>query len=250
MRLPEVLKPNGAKIIYFLFLLIIAPFPYLVFSDTSGQYEVNWIWGFPPLVSWVYDYLPASLQGLNIGIIEISTLKTIYLFIPSYAIFIFLLSCGIGLVVDKIRARYEITTFRGLLWRKLERRSNLLKKLEKPKKVEEKEEPKKEEKPEEKKEEPEEIEEIDKEKLEEMAKLIREEESFLKSQKEKLRKYMDEANIKKLKTMGVDVKENKLLCFSCNRWVKLPKGKLKKLIEKHGFDVIWEYECPDCKRKK
>jgi len=279
MHLPQFFKPNGAKIIYFLFLLVVAPFPYLIFSEASSQYEVNWIWGFPPLVSWIYDYLPSSLQEININILEISKVKTIYLFIPSYAFFIFLLSCVIGLILEKIKARYGITTFRGLLYRKIEMREIKPKDIiqhskrikEMPKKEVKKEEVKPEEKP---KEEPkkeelkpkekikreeieekeevklEEIEELDEEKIKEMSTLIREEEGFLKEQKEKLQKYLDEMNVKRLKSIGADVKENKILCSGCKRWIKLPKGKLTKLIEKHGFDVIWEYKCPECKGKK
>ena len=235
-------------------MLVVAPFPYLVFSEASGQYEVNWIWGFPPLVSWIYDYLPSSLQALNIGILEINKLKTIYFFIPSYAFSIFLLACTIGLVVKKIKMRYGITTFRGLLWRKIEKiETKPLKKVELPKKEEKpKEKPKEEIKPEKEKEEvkPEELEEIGEEKITEMSALIREEEAFLREQKEKLQKYLDERNVKKLKGIGVDVKENKVICSGCKRWVQLKKGELTKLIEKHGFDVIWEYRCPDCKEKK
>ena len=103
MGLLNFLKPNGAKIIYFLFLLVVGPFPYFIFSEGLGQYEVKWIWGFPPLISLIYDFLPSSLQELNIGILEISTVKTTYYWIPTYAFFIFLLSCVIGLIMDKLR---------------------------------------------------------------------------------------------------------------------------------------------------
>ncbi len=254
MHLPPFLKPNGAKIIYFLFLLVVAPFPYLIFSETLSQYEVNWIWGFPPLISWIYDYLPASLQELNIGLLEISNVKIIYLFIPSYAFVIFLLSCVIGLIVDKIKVRYGITSFRGLLWKKLQRKGpKPSKKAEKPEKIEKaKEEPKEEEKVEEKKEEKlEEIEgRIDEEKIKKVAELIREEETFLRERRKELQKFLDEMNVKKLKNMGIDMKQNKILCSDCKKWKTLPKGKLTKLIEEHGLDVIWEYRCPDCKGRK
>jgi len=259
MHLPQFLKPNGAKIIYFLFFLIVAPFPYFIFSEALSQYEVKWIWGFPPLISFIYDYLPASLQELNVGIFEISEIKTTYYWTPTYALFIFLLSCVIGLVIEKIRVRYGITTFRGLLWRKLEKREiKPSEKVEQPKKIGEKkeEEPKEEPKEEEKKEEAEpeekkeEVKEMDEEKIKEMSTLIREEETFLKEQRKELQKFLDEMNVKKLKSMGVDIKENKILCSGCKEWKTLPKGKLTKLMEKHGLDIIWEYKCPDCEDKK
>jgi len=253
MSLIEFFKPNGPKIIYFLFLLVVAPFPYFIFSETLGQYEVKWIWGFPPLVSLTYDYLPSSLQEFNIGIFEISQIKTTYYWIPTYALFIFLLSCVIGLIVNKIKVRYNITTFRGLLWRKLEKtETKPLEKVEQPGKIEKKEEQLKEEKIEEKKEEvkPEEIKEMGEKKIEEMAKVIREEESLLKEQKKELQKYLDETNIKRLKSMGVDMKENKILCSGCKQWKTIPKRKLMKLIQEQGFDIIWEYKCPECQRKK
>ena len=123
-------------------------------------------------------------------------------------------------------------------------------KEEKPKKEERpKEEPKKEEKKEEVKS-VEKIKEMGEEEIKEMSTLIREEETFLKEQKKRLQKYLDETNIQKLKSIGVDVKENKILCSGCKRWIRLPRGKLMKLIEKYGFDIIWEYRCPDCKGKK
>jgi len=254
MKLPEFLKPNGAKIMYFLFMLAVAPFPYFIFSETLGQYEIEWVWGFPPLISLIYDYLPSSLQEINAGILEISKIKTIYFYIPSYAFFIFLLSCAIGLIVEKIRMRYGITAFRGLLWRKIEKiETKPFKKVKLPKKVEKpKEKPKEEIKPEEEKEEIEleELEEVGEGKITEMSTLIREEETFLREQKEKLQRYLDEMNVKKLKSIGVDVKENKIICSGCKQWIQLRKGGLMKLIERHGFDVIWEYKCPDCKRKK
>jgi len=249
MKLPEFLKPNGAKIIYFLFMLVVAPFPYFIFSETLGQYEVEWVFGFPPLVSWIYDYLPSSLQAINAGILEISKVKTIYFFIPSYAFSIFLLACAISLIVEKIRMRFGITTFRGLLWRKVEKMEfKPLEKVKLPKKVEK---PKEEIELEEKKEvKPEEIGEVGEEKITEMSTLIREEETFLREQKERLQKYLDEMNVKKLKSIGVDVKENKIICSGCKRWIQLRKGRLMKLIERYGFDIIWEYRCPECKHKK
>lgn len=262
------LKPNGPKIIYFLFLIVIAPFPYFAFSEALSQYEVKCVWGFPPIVSLIYDYLPSSLQELNIGILEISQIKTTFYWIPTYTLFIFLISCVASLIISKIRARYNIITFRGLLWRKMgEKQFDPMEKLGIQPKVEEKskKESKKEEKPEEKKEEKpkeepkkeplkeekkEEVKEMDDEKVKEMAKLIREEEGFLKEQKEKLHKYLKETNVKKLKGIGVDVEEGKILCSGCKEWKKIPKGKLTKLIEKHGFDIIWSYKCPECEKKK
>jgi len=258
MGLIDFLKPNGAKIILFLLLLFIAPFPYFFQSETSGQYEVRWIWGFPPVVALIYNFLPSSLQELNIGIFDINKVNTTFYWVPTYTFFIFLLSCLTNLIIEKIKVRYGITTFRGFLWRKLEElETKPLEEVKQPEKIEEKPEEKvqKEEiKPEEKKEEeakPEvEIEGIDEKKIKEMSSLIREEESSLKEQKKKLEKYLDEMNIKKLKSMGVDLKDNKIFCSGCKQWKTLPKGKLTKLIQKHGFDVIWEFKCPDCEGKK
>ena len=250
MGLKHFLKPNGAKILLFLFLLIFAPFPYFFQPETSDQFGVRWIWGFPPLVSLIYDYLPASLQELNVGIFDINKVTTTYYWTPTYAFFIFLLSCVIHLIIERIKVKYNIATFRGLLWRKLEKKEiGPLRKVERHEKVEE---GKKEIKPEEKKEEIKlgELEEMDEEKIKEMSTLIREEETFLKEQKKKLQKYLDKANIQKLKSIGVDVEENKILCSGCKRWIKVQRSKLMKLIEKHGFDIIWEYKCPECKSKK
>jgi len=249
MGLKDFLKPNGAKILLFLFLLVFAPFPYFFQPETSDQFEIRWIWGFPPLVSLIYDYLPASLQELNVGILDISKVSTTYYWTPTYALFIFLLSCVIHLIIGKIKVKFGITTFRGLLWRKLGKKEiGPLRKIERPEKTEEKKEIKPEEKEEEIK--PGELEGMDEEKIKEMSTLIREEETFLKEQKKKLQKYLDETNIQKLKSIGVDVEENKILCSGCKRWVKVQRGKIMKLIEKHGFDIIWEYKCPECKSKK
>jgi len=243
MGIKEFLKPNRAKIIYFLFLIVVAPFPYFLFSEALGQYEVKWLWGFPPLVSLTYDYLPASIQELNAGISEISEVKTTFYWIPIYALCLFLLSCVIGLIVDKIKMRFSITTFRGLLWKKLEKGE--IKPLKKEKSR------KKEEKIEEKKEEPEiEVGEMSEKQLEEMANLLREEETFLKEQKKEFRKFLDQMNVKKLRSMGVDLEKNKILCSGCKKWKSLPKDKLLELIKNQGFDIIWEYRCPSCEEKK
>jgi len=249
MGLIEFLKPNRAKIVYFLFMIVVAPFPYFISLETLSQYEVKWLWGFPPIVSLIYDYLPTSLQELNAGIFEISEIKTTFYWIPTYALFIFLLSCVIGLIVDKIRVRYKIMTFRGLLWRKLEKKKEEPKK-EKEKEEEPKKEKKEEEPEEEKKEEPEEIGGASDETIKEMANLIREEETFLKEQKKEFQKFLDDMNVKKLKGMGIDIKKNKIICSGCKKWKTLPKGELLELMGKHGFDVIWEYKCPRCREKK
>jgi rubredoxin len=241
MGLLEFLKPNGAKILLFLLLLVIAPFPYFFRSETLSQYEVNWIWGFPPIVSLSYNFLPSSLQELNKGIFDISKVKTTFYWTPTYAIFIFLLSCVIYSIIEKIKSIYGIATFRGFLWRKLEAKP--LEGVGKNEKIEEKK-PKKEIKPET------EFEEIDEKKIKEMSSLIKEEEAFLKEQKKKLGKYLDDMNIQKLKSIGVDVKENKIFCSECKQWKDIPKDQLLKLIEKYGFDIIWEYKCPDCGGKK
>lgn len=236
-------KPNGAKILLFLFLLVFAPFPYFFKLATSGQVNVKWIWGYPPFISLIYNYLPTSIQELNVGIFDINKVNTTYYWTPTYAFFIFLLSCIIYFIIENIKLRYNITTFRGILWRKLEKRE-IVPLTKQPERIEKKESKKEEVIPEE------EMKKIDERKIKEMSDLIREEEVFLQEQKKKLGKYLDETNINKLKSIGVDVRENKILCSSCNQWVKIPKEKLLKLIEKHGFDIIWEYKCPECKDKK
>lgn len=240
MNLLRFLKPNGAKILLFILLIIIAPFPYFIRSETSGQYEVKWLWGFPPFVSLVYNYLPVSVKELDIGIFEISKINTTFYWMPIYAFSIFLLSCVVNLIIEHIKLRFDIATFRGVLWRKLEKREMPPLTIQRPEKIGKKEEVKLEE----------DIGEIDGKKVKEMVDLIKEEEAFIKEQKKNLNKYLDEANIKKLKDIGVDVRENQILCSRCNQWVKLPKDRLIKLIEKYGFDIIWEYKCPECKNKK
>jgi hypothetical protein len=241
------LKPNGAKILLFLLLLVIAPFPYFFRTETSVQYEIRWIWGFPPIVALIYDYLPSALQELNKGIFDISKISTTFYWTPTYAFFIFLLSCVINLIIEKIKLKYGITTFRGILWRKLEKlETRPLDEFKQPEKIIEK----KEEKPKEKIKPELELKDIDEEKVKQMSEQIREEEVFLKEQKKKLGKYLDEINIKKLKSIGVDIRENKIYCTKCKQWKSLSKDQMLKLIQNYGFDIIWEYKCPDCGGKK
>jgi len=258
MNLLKFLEPNGAKILLFLLLLVIAPFPYFVKQEPSGQYEVRWLWGFPPIVALIYNFLPSSLKELNIGIFDIGKVRTTFYWIPTYAFFMFLLSCVSNLIIEKIKARYGVTTFRGFLWRKLEKlETKPLEEVEQPKEAEEKpeevvikEEIKPEEKPKEEAEPEVEFEDLGEKKIKEMSNLIKEEEALVKEQKKKLEKYLDVINIKKLKSIGVDVKANKIFCSVCKQWKTIPKDQLTKLIQKHGFDIIWEYKCPDCKGKK
>lgn len=236
----EFFKPDGGKILLFLLLLVIAPFPYFVQSGAEpSKLEVRFVWGFPPLVSLVYEYLPPSLQRVNAGILEVSRVKATYLWMPAYASFIFLLSCCSNLLLSKIKEKYGIETFRGILWKRLHEERKLGLK-EKPKKVEFKHELK--EFPSGKR--------LSEEQIEEMAEMIEKEESFIEEQKKKLEEYVDEINKEKLKRMGLDTEENKILCSKCKRWIPLSKKKILRLLEEHGFEVIWKYVCHDCSRKR
>ena len=243
MGLKEFLKPDWKKIVLFLLMLVIAPFPYFVPSESAPSgYGIKLVWGFPPLVSYVYDYLPEPIQQINAGVSEVNRVKVTYFWMPIYSFFIFLLSCLSNWIIEKIKGKYGIVMIRGFLWRKLKKDWE----ARKPEggKKKEKELPKK------KEEKPEETEELSEEDIREMSKLIREEEGFIKGQKKKLEKYLDEMNLKKLKEMGLDIKGNKILCSNCKNWVELPRKQLMKLLGGYGFDIIWEYRCPKCKPQK
>jgi hypothetical protein len=237
MEWKEFLKPDERKIIFFLLMLIIAPFPYFAQSEsTPSKIEVRFVWGFPPLVSSLYGYLPQSLQRVNAGIFEVMRVKTTYLWIPTYSFSLFLLSCTIDWFLERIKERYGIETYRGLLWRvfrkklKFRAKGETEKRREKLEGMESTEEPSEEE-------------------IKEIAELIKREETFIQEQKRRLEEYVNELNTKKLKEMGLDIKENKILCSECKRWIALSREKTMKLLEKHGFEIIWKYVCPDCRQR-
>jgi len=241
MNWKEFFKPDGKKIILFLIMLIIAPFPYFATSETdSEKIEFQVIWGFPPLIFSIYNYLPYHFQQINIGIFQISKVKVTYLWMPVYSFFIYVLSCSINKNLDEIKKKYGITTFRGILYRKLREEKKIEKTEEKIEEIQKKIIYEREKT----------TEELSEEQIKEKERQLKEEEEFLKEEKEKLRQQIDEVNIDKLKNMGLDIKENLILCSNCNNWKPLPMKRLLKRIEKKGFGIIWKYRCKECRNLK
>jgi len=241
MNWKEFLIPDGKKIILFIIMILIAPFPYFVPSESDpGKIELKVIWGFPPLVFFTYKYLPDFLQYINSGIFQLTKAKTSFLFIPAYTFFIYILSCSINKNLDELKKKYGIRTFRGFLYRKL-REEKRIKEAEE--KIEEKEKKIMEEREKT-------LEELDEEKIEEKERLLKEQEELLKEEKEKLRQKIDEMNYDKLKGMGLDIKENLILCSNCKNWKSLTRDRVLKLVDKKGFEIIWKYRCKECKSRK
>lgn len=241
MNWKEFFIPDGKKIILFIIMILIAPFPYFTPSESDpGKIELKVIWGFPPLVFFTYKYLPDFLQYINSGIFQLTKVKTSFLFIPAYTFFIYVLSCSINKNLDELKKKYGITAFRGILYRKLTEEKRIKETQEKLKEKEKKIIDEREKV----------IEESDEEKIKEKERLLKEQEEFIKEEKEKLRQQVDEMNTDKLKNMGLDIKENLILCSSCNNWKPLPRERMLKLIEKKGFEIIWKYKCRECKKQK
>ena len=241
MNWKEFFKPDGKKILLFLVMLIIAPFPYFTPSESVPEkIQFKVIWGFPPLILYIYDYLPDFFQEINIGIFQISKVKVTYLWMPVYSFFIYILSCSINKNLEEIKKKYGITTFKGILWKKLREGEKI---EETHEKIQEKEKKilYQQEKA---------MEEVEEEKIKEREKLIEEQEELIKEEKEELRQEIDQMNTDKLREMGLDIKENLILCSGCNEWKPLTEKRLLKLIEKKGFGIIWKYRCTECKRLK
>ena len=136
---------------------------------------------------------------------------------------------------------------RGILWKKLHSKKSEPK--EKEKTVEKKEEtpPEEEEKSEEELQEEEE--QIMKEaEMKEEEALIREEEERMREEKIKMYRFRDESNKKKLRDMGLDVKEGKILCVVCKKWKGYTEEALMALVKRNGIDIIWKYICDKCRK--
>ena len=135
----------------------------------------------------------------------------------------YLVACGIVSVANAINRKYRVEEMRGMLWRKLKSEE-----VERRMKREE---------------------EISEESIEEKERRLKEEEERIKKEKEKFYEYLDELNTKKLKEIGLDIKENKIRCSVCKRWKSIRKDQLLDLIKEHGISIIWKYVCRDCRKK-
>ena len=78
--------------------------------------------------------------------------------------------------------------------------------------------------------------------------LISEEEARIREEKIKMYRFRDESNKKKLKDMGLDVKEGKILCVVCKKWKGYTDEALIDLIKRNGIDIIWKYICDKCRK--
>lgn len=76
--------------------------------------------------------------------------------------------------------------------------------------------------------------------------LIREQEEYIKEEKKKMAKFVDELNTKKLKDMGFDITQNMIRCSNCGKWKTVSKKELTNKMKKHGIDIIWKYVCREC----
>jgi len=241
MNWKQFFKPDGKKIVLFLIMLIIAPFPYFIPSESASvKFEIKLILGFPPLIFYIYNYLPGIFQQINSGIFQITEVKITYLWMPVYSFFIYVLSCSINKNLDEIKEKYGITTFKGFLWRKYKKEIKIEKPLEKIEEREKKVIYEREKT----------TEGIEKEEIKEKERQLKEQEELIKDEKERLHQQVEEMNTDKLKEMGLDIKENLILCSSCNDWKPLKKERLAKMIGKKGFEIIWKYRCRECKKRK
>jgi len=139
---------------------------------------------------------------------------------------------------------------RGILWKKLHSKKSKPKEKDKEreKPVEEEVMPE-EELEKEEKELQEEEEQIMKEaEMKEEEALIREEEERMREEKIKMYRFRDESNKKKLRDMGLDVKEGKILCVVCKKWKGYTEEALMALVKRNGIDIIWKYICDKCRK--
>jgi len=136
---------------------------------------------------------------------------------------------------------------RGILWKKLHSKKTEPKEKAKEKPVDEKV-TQEEELPEEGELQKEEEEIMMEAEMKETEDLIREEEERMREEKIKMFRFHDESNKKKLKDMGLDVNEGKILCVVCKKWKGYSDETLIDLIKRNGIDIIWKYICDKCRK--
>jgi len=220
VELKEFLKPNWRKILLFLLPIIFLTLTYVVLWLTKYNELID-----DNLINYIIFHFPCFIETKlfcnNTNCCFTSTMTQVVSSLIFYVPW-FLFSWFIVWANEKVELR-------GYLWRKMQ----------------EIEMPSKETKPVEKKEELPVDDELIKKKQ-----LIKEEEEILKQEKEKLYQNIDDVNIRKLLEIGFDIKQNKIRCSNCINWDPVNNKNLAKMIKKHGIDILWNYKCKNCKKKK
>jgi len=137
---------------------------------------------------------------------------------------------------------------RGVLWKKLHSKKTEPKEKVKEKPVDEKITQEEGELPEEGELQKEEEQIMMEAEMKETEELISEEEERMREEKIKMFRFHDESNKKKLKDMGLDVNEGKILCVVCKKWKGYTDEALIDLIKRNGIDIIWKYICDKCRK--
>jgi hypothetical protein len=215
----EFLKPDFRKILLFLLPMILLTVVYVVsMTINSDEWKID-----DTPVNFIIFHFPCFIEkklfcsGANCCFASIQ--NQIFSSLISYLPW-FLFSWFIVWANDKVELR-------GYLWRKIQEKETSIKEIKTIENlpIEESEIVKKEQS-------------------------IREQEEFLKQEKEKIYKTMDELNTKKLLEMGVDITQDKIRCSICKNWEPTNKKNLASMIKQHGIDIIWKYKCKNCKKLK